>query len=534
MQHSILIADDEKVSLHLIVNYLKRSDKKFIIYKANNGKEAVKMARNYIPDIILMDWSMPIMNGTEAIKILKDDYRTKNIPIILQTSVSNSAFLKEALAAGAVDFIRKPFEKIELMTRINSALLLHHSIKEAEFNKKKVDTHTDELNKLTLIIKQTDNSVIVMSPTGDIEWANNGFSKLYGLTLPEFIEKYDINLLKATSHKELIERKFEKLLETKKSVTYVTHCRKGGCEGKWIQTTLTPVFDGDQIEKIVAIEADITKAKQNELILINKNKEMKQLTEELFTTNKELEKQKNIILEERDKTNELLSNILPHHIAAQLKSIGYARPRNYRRSTIMFTDFKGFTRSCENLTPDQIVNFLHEFFIAFDEIVTDHFIEKIKTIGDAYMCAGGLPLRNRSNPFDVVIAGLKIQHFMKNRKELKPEANLPDWNLRLGIHTGPVVAGVVGKIKFAYDIWGDSVNIASRMESSGEVGRVNISGSTYKYIKNFFDCEYRGEIEIKNRGKINMYFVNGIKEEYSEDDSKVIPNEEFRKHLNSL
>ena len=534
MHHSILIADDEQIFLHLIEQYLNSSDKKFIIYKAHNGEEAVKMAKNYLPDIILMDWSMPILNGTEAIRLLKKDYRTKNIPIILQTSINDASFLKEALEAGAVDFIRKPFEKIELMTRVNSAILLHHSIKEAEFNKYKVDTHIDELNKLTLIIKQTDNSVIIMSPTGDIEWANDGFSKLYGLNLLEFIEKYDVNLLKVASNKELIAKKFEQLLETKKSVTYVTHCLQENCNGKWIQTTLTPVFDGDQIEKIVAIEADVTKAKRNEISLIHKNKEMKQLTDELFTTNKELESQKTIILEERDKTNELLSNILPHHIATQLKSIGYARPRNYRRSTIMFTDFKGFTRSCENLTPDEIVNFLHEFFTVFDEIVTDHFIEKIKTIGDAYMCAGGLPLRNRSNPFDVVIAGLRIQHFMNNRKKIKPEANLPDWNLRLGIHTGAVVAGVVGKIKFAYDIWGDSVNIASRMESSGEVGRVNISGSTYKYIKDYFECEYRGEIEIKNRGKIDMYFVNGIKEEYSNDVSKAIPNEKFRKFLNSL
>ena len=261
---------------------------------------------------------------------------------------------------------------------------------------------------------------------------------------------------------------------------------------------------------------------------------MTELTEKLQKTNKELHLQKNLILEERKKTDELLESILPHHVASQLKTIGYARPRNYKRSTIMFTDFKGFTKSCEHLKPDEIVKFLHGYFTVFDDIVVEHFIEKIKTIGDAYMCVGGIPLRNRSNPFDVTIAALRIQHFMNNLDEFDPEQKLPRWKIRLGIHTGAVTAGVVGKIKFAYDVWGDSVNIASRMESNGGVGRVNVSGSTHEYIKDYFECEYRGEIDMKNRGKMAMYFVNRIKPEYSDNKEGVLPNEEFKKFLHSL
>ena len=150
------------------------------------------------------------------------------------------------------------------------------------------------------------------------------------------------------------------------------------------------------------------------------------------------------------------------------------------------------------------------------------------------MCVGGIPLRNRSHPFNVVLAGLEIQKFMNDLHKIKSNEGLPKWQLRLGIHTGPLIAGVVGKIKFAYDVWGDSVNIASRMETAGEVGKVNISGTTYKFIKDFFDCEYRGEIEIKNRGKINMYFVNGIKKEYASKDSDAIPNEKFKDFLHTL
>ena len=169
-----------------------------------------------------------------------------------------------------------------------------------------------------------------------------------------------------------------------------------------------------------------------------------------------------------------------------------------------------------------------------DEIIEKHYLEKIKTIGDAYMFAGGLPLRNKSNPFDAVIAALEIQHYMNLLNDSKVLDNLSVWELRLGIHTGPLVAGVVGKKKFAYDIWGDTVNIANRMEQTGHAGMVNISGPTYKHIKDFFECDYRGKIEAKNIGKVDMYFVNRIKAEYSEDKLGYIPNKGFINTINKL
>ena len=534
MRYTILIADDEKITLHLIKKYLQKSENHYSILTASNGQEAVKIAQKNLPDLILMDWQMPILNGTEAIIELKKSSRTSKIPIILHTNLDDSKKLQEALDSGAIDFIKKPVEKIELLTRIKTTLRLQNALEETEYNKQRIDDHIDELNKLTLIIKETANSVILINPDGEIEWANEGFTKMYGISFPEFIEKHGRNIFDVSFNKGIVKKKFKELNKTKKSVSYVANCSDKDTPNKWIQTTLTPIFDGNQIEKIVAIETDITKGKESERNLLKQNKEMQELTEELKVTNTALENQKKLIEDERNKTDELLSNILPHHVAVQLKSIGYARPRNYRRATIMFTDFKGFTKSCENLSPDQIVTALHTFFTEFDEIVVQHFIEKIKTIGDAYMCVGGIPLRNRSNPFDVVLAGLKIQKFMNDLHNLATDEELPKWKLRLGIHTGPIIAGVVGKIKFAYDVWGDSVNIASRMETAGEVGKVNISGSTYKYVKDYFDCEYRGEIEIKNRGKIDMYFVNGIKEGYASEKSAAIPNKKFKAFLHTL
>jgi class 3 adenylate cyclase len=150
------------------------------------------------------------------------------------------------------------------------------------------------------------------------------------------------------------------------------------------------------------------------------------------------------------------------------------------------------------------------------------------------MCVGGLPLRNNSNPFNAVMAGLEIQYYMNQLNDNKVIQNLAVWELRLGIHTGPVVAGVVGRSKFAYDIWGDTVNVASRMEQTGHTGMVNISGTTYEFIKDYFDCDYRGKIEAKNIGKIDMYFVNRIKAAYSKDELGIFPNEDFINHINRL
>jgi len=174
---------------------------------------------------------------------------------------------------------------------------------------------------------------------------------------------------------------------------------------------------------------------------------------------------------------------------------------------------------------------LDVFFAKFDEIIGGHFIEKIKTIGDAYMCVGGLPLRNKSNPIDTVLAGLEMQDFVCKVNAEKEAKGEEKWNLRVGIHTGKVVAGVVGKKKFAYDIWGDTVNTASRMESAGEINMVNISGETYSKIEEYFDCEYRGKIKAKNKGDIDMYFVRGLKPQFAEPNSKILPNQEFRSIL---
>lgn len=237
---------------------------------------------------------------------------------------------------------------------------------------------------------------------------------------------------------------------------------------------------------------------------------------------------------EKKKADDLLLNILPHAVADELKSRGGATPRHFDSVTVMFTDFKGFTQIAEHITPAELIRELDACFYYFDEIMDRYQVEKIKTIGDSYMCAGGLPLENRSHPLDVLLAALEIRSFMQQMKEIKQAVQQPYWELRIGIHTGPVVAGVVGKRKFAYDIWGDAVNTASRMESSGSVGAINISGDTYDRVKEYFDCEYRGKVAAKNKGEIDMYFVKGLNAAYASAADPKVPNEKMLSLLKSL
>lgn len=221
-------------------------------------------------------------------------------------------------------------------------------------------------------------------------------------------------------------------------------------------------------------------------------------------------KQRNKIAKGKKRSDELLLNILPEEVAEELKAKGSAQAKHFDEVTVMFTDFKGFTQISEKLTPAELVAEIHTCFKAFDEITVKYNIEKIKTIGDAYMCAGGLPAINSTNAKDVVNAALEIRLFMQQHLQERKLQNKPLFEIRIGIHTGPVVAGIVGVKKFAYDIWGDTVNIASRMESSGEAGKVNISSTTYELVKDHFKFEHRGKIQAKNKGEIDMYFVDAV------------------------
>ncbi|MFP4845059.1 adenylate/guanylate cyclase domain-containing protein [Winogradskyella sp. PE311] len=227
---------------------------------------------------------------------------------------------------------------------------------------------------------------------------------------------------------------------------------------------------------------------------------------------KYVKKSKAIIEKEKDRSDNLLLNILPSEIAEELKAKGSADARDFDLVSILFTDFKGFTEASEKMTAKELIAEINTCFKAFDHICESHGIEKIKTIGDAYMAAGGLPVPSKAAAKDTVLAALEMQQFICDRYDDKTAQGETAFKMRVGIHTGPVVAGIVGVKKFQYDIWGDTVNTASRMESSGEVDKINISEVTYKLLKDDSDFKFesRGKVKAKGKGEIEMFFVSKL------------------------
>jgi adenylate cyclase len=231
------------------------------------------------------------------------------------------------------------------------------------------------------------------------------------------------------------------------------------------------------------------------------------------------------LIREKEKTETLLSNVLPKTTAAEIMAKGKAAKIKYNFVTVLFSDIQGFTKIAEEMNPEVLIDELDKFFFHFDSVVEKYGIEKIKTIGDAYMCAGGIPERNRTNPVEVILAALEMQQYMLKLKTASEIEGMKFWDIRIGIHTGTVIAGVVGQKKLSYDIWGDTVNTASRMESSGDAGKINISGTTYEFVKDFFVCEHRGKMPVKYKGELDMYFVNRIMDSLRDENDG--PNHKF-------
>lgn len=268
----------------------------------------------------------------------------------------------------------------------------------------------------------------------------------------------------------------------------------------------------------------ITKEKE----LVKRIAKLAKQNQELETQIKQLQKQNEKLMRENEKQKALLESLSPELVKKGIQAETKLRTLRFDMATVLFADIQGFSKLSGEADSQAIVDKLDEILFEFDQIVKKYHIEKIKTIGDTYMCAGGVPVKNITNPIDVVMAGLEMRQYISGIKKTSREKGGQVWDLKLGIHTGPVTASMSGKKKVSYEIKGDTVNTASRIESAADEGRVIISVMTYELVKEFFVCEYYGKMPVKYKGDLDMYVVKGLKPEFSENEDGVTPNKAFR------
>lgn len=483
-------------------------------------------------DIIILDIAIGIQVLSEFMCIFNFATPLKRGPVIVASSSQQNLDFQSLVELGVDDFIEFPLQPDLFASRIKISLYRRHSLNS-------MVEKSQQFEDISLAASQAGSSLIIIDKHGEIIWVNEGFEMLYECKLDEFKERFGKNVFESNINATTLHA-MKKCMENGEYVVYESVWYTDSNKRKNIQTSLTPIYDvAGQFTKIIAIETDITDLKMAEEALSNKHDNLLSTMEHLEDANRlldeqrvEIEKQKVSLEEEKNKSEALLLNILPEVAAHQLKKKGFVKPKKYNEVSVLFGDFVNFS-SLSNAydTIEEFLSALSFYFEWFDEITTRRFIEKIKTIGDCYMCVGGVPQINKSHPFDTVLAALEIQKFVEEKAAIDQANGKPVWRLRIGIHSGSVMAGVIGKKKFAYDVWGDTVNVASRMESKGEAGKVNISETTYNSIKDFFECKYRGKEHAKNIGYINMYFVERILPEFAEDEEGYVPNALFRKEL---
>lgn len=407
-------------------------------------------------------------------------------------------------------------------------------------NKTEIDSNKlQELEMLSSIAKWADNSILLLEKNGTIKWVNDAFKRLYGYDI-DGLNKNKNN--ESTDFLQVLNDTDSNFFLKNSSLSFSRKITTNAGDYKWIQSTMTPTLDKiRQTKQFIVVETDITQQKEIEEELVQRWENTQTLTEHLESVKDyvedqidDLTQQKRILQEAKDKSEEVLNKVLPYEVAVQLKKKGYAAPRHYKKVTILNINIRNFFQLTDIIPIDELVKQLHDNLVTFDNILESHFVEKIKTVGGTYIGAGGVPLRNRSNPIDVVLSALEIRKAIALINKKRTEQNMPTFNISFAIHTGNVIAGVVGENKLSYDIWGDTVNIASAIENNIPEGEIFISETTLNDVVDFFDIEERPDIVLESVADVKLFEVKRMKNEFAKDASGIEPNSEFMRILSKL
>lgn len=496
-QGNILIVDDNPHNLRLLSTML--TEQGYKVRKAINGKQALKAVFAAPPDLILLDVNMPVLNGYQVCEQLKSSELTEDIPVIFISAIDNILDKVKAFEVGGVDYVTKPFELQELVVRIENQLKLSHAQKLLEEQNHRLQEEIIAREQAEAALRQNEGylRLILDNIPQQVFWkdtnsvflgCNKNWAESAYLKSPsEVIGKTDFDLLPDPKIAELFRQQDQEIMEKDTPVLHVVaQKQRPAPDGSvvWLDINKIPIHNAEgQVIGILGVLEDITQRKLAE----------------------------DALLAEQAKSEALLLNILPKSIAEQLKqdieaiTRGETKPliaEQFDEVSILFADIVGFTPLATQLSATELINLLNQIFSIFDRLSEQHGVEKIKTIGDAYMVAAGLPIPRADHAAAIANMALDMQDQITEFQEQGHQ-----FQLRIGIHTGPVVAGVIGMTKFIYDLWGDTVNVASRMESHGEPGRIQVTAKTYHQLKDKFYLKPRGFCDIKGKGKMITYWL---------------------------
>ncbi|HIK43443.1 MAG TPA: response regulator [Leptolyngbyaceae cyanobacterium M65_K2018_010] len=484
----LVIVDDDPETQRLLTRLLQQEG--YQIREARTAQQALEMIASSPPDLILLDILLPDLDGYTLCKQLKADLYTQEIPIIFLSSLADSLDKVKAFQLGAADYIAKPFALQEVLVRVQNQLRLTQQRQQLSYQNALLKQEVEEriqIEKALLAAEMNYRSIFENSTvgifkataTGQYLSVNPSMAQIFGYDSAEdmiaTVEDMGRQIyLQPKRRDELMVylNRFDKITDAESEVF-----RKDGSTF-WVSEDIWKVWDKEgNFLYYEGIAHDVSERRQMET-------ELRQ---------------------QRQQADRLLINILPYRIAQRLKSGTRTIAESLDQVSVLFADLVDFTAASSAMTPRQLVKMLNEIFSTFDQLAEFHRLEKIKTIGDAYMVAGGLPISPESNDAGIAQFALDICEAIQQF----PRPDGAPFQIRIGIHTGPVVAGVIGRRKFAYDLWGDTVNIASRMEMTGEPQRIQVTPEVYEKLKDQFWFDPRGSVAVKGRGQMTTYWLKG-------------------------
>lgn len=478
---TILVVDDD--SMNRIVLLTNLEEEGYNVESAEDGEQALAMLHAQSVDLVLLDLLMPKIDGFQVLEQMKTESALQHIPVLIISAEENMESVMRCVEMGATDFLPKPFDPVLLRTRVRNALLITERVrrKEQSISGKMLVVDDDAMNRLLLTTSLEEKGY-------HVEMAENGRQALEILHTQSFFDIVFLDLL-------MPEMNGFETLERMKADSVLQHIPV---------IVVSAEEDLESVMRCIEMGATDHLPKPFDPVLlyarVNASLAKKQLHDQEQVHFE-------LIQAERQKSERLLLNILPKAIADRLKHGEDSIADHFDDVSVLFADIVGFTKLSAQISPTDLVNLLNEIFSSFDRLAAQYGLEKIKTIGDAYMVVGGVPTPKPNHAEAIAEMALGIQQAIAQFNQEYDNA----LSIRIGIHTGPVVAGIIGRQKFSYDLWGDTVNIASRMESHGVIDRIQLTETSYNKLKHKYEFEERGVIEIKGKGEMKTYLLLGRK-----------------------